>query len=466
VSTIAKFHSSDEWRRGAIVRIVMQNFVTYTLCEVCPGPRLNLVVGPNGIGKSTLVCALALGLAGSPTLLGRGKEVSDYIRHGHNTATLEIELYNGGPIRGPLLGVDDRAFSSLSFSSPSPSLLPPSSTHPHCDHTHNKQKKKRTDSFKQTEKSENDDDDDDDGNDNDNDKDDDTLPSNDRHQERKRKRPKNGPSEDEEKTTSKTKRRHTTRTDEEEEEEGEEENNDADKDENEEKREKMQQNSPIKLPANCNIVIRRVIRRDNTSSWWLNGKACTKKDILHVMHDLNVQVENLCQFLPQDKVASFAALDARELLKETELAVGGESLLTKHTQLIQLKNDTKNITQQYKQRQELLEDLKRKNQMLERDVLRFREREKCLKEVAQLELKRPWLLFELQRQTALALNNQLKEAKNELARYEEEQEPLQRLITYFVDHFQSFLLHSQHLSHITSYQHTQYNASMKLILFL
>lgn len=412
VNTAANSCSSDEWRRGAIVRIVMQNFVTYTLCEVCPGPRLNLVIGPNGAGKSTLVCALALGLAGSPTLLGRGKEVSDYIRHGRTTATLEIELYNGGPIRGPLLGVDDR-------------VLPPSSTHSHSDHPHNKQIKKTTDSHKLNEENESE---------SESASDDDAV--SDRLQQKKRKRLSNETSQNAEETTSKTKRQRTTEGNEDKETE----EDDADEDDKEENRVMKRRNPLPKLPVNGNIVIRRVIRRDNTSSWWLNGKACTRKDILHVMRELNVQVENLCQFLPQDKVASFAALDARELLKETEHAVGGESLLTKHTQLIQLKNDTKNITQQYKQRQELLDDLKRKNQMLERDVLRFREREKCLREVAQLELKRPWLLFELQRQTALTLNNQVKEAKNELARYEQEQEPLQRLITYLSTNFTCFFL--------------------------
>lgn len=36
-----------------------------------------MIVGPNGTGKSSIVCALCLGLAGSTSLLGRGKEVSD-----------------------------------------------------------------------------------------------------------------------------------------------------------------------------------------------------------------------------------------------------------------------------------------------------------------------------------------------------------------------------------------------------
>ncbi len=47
---------------GAIVRVKLRNFVTYSSVEFLPGPNLNMVIGPNGSGKSTLVCAICLGL--------------------------------------------------------------------------------------------------------------------------------------------------------------------------------------------------------------------------------------------------------------------------------------------------------------------------------------------------------------------------------------------------------------------
>ena len=51
---------------GSIVRVKLENFVTYTTVEFLPGPSLNMVIGPNGTGKSTLVCAICLGLGWSP----------------------------------------------------------------------------------------------------------------------------------------------------------------------------------------------------------------------------------------------------------------------------------------------------------------------------------------------------------------------------------------------------------------
>lgn len=53
---------------GAIVRVKLINFVTYTSAEFYPGPNLNMVIGPNGTGKSTLVCAICLGLGWPPSV--------------------------------------------------------------------------------------------------------------------------------------------------------------------------------------------------------------------------------------------------------------------------------------------------------------------------------------------------------------------------------------------------------------
>jgi hypothetical protein len=50
---------------------------------------------------------------------------------------------------------------------------------------------------------------------------------------------------------------------------------------------------------------------------------------------LNIQFDNLCQFLPQDKVVEFARMDAYELLVATEKALGDSKLYTTHMELIQ-----------------------------------------------------------------------------------------------------------------------------------
>ena len=70
---LGSLRSKDPKRRhqpGSIVRVKLTNFVTYTAVEFCPGPSLNMVIGPNGTGKSTLVCAICLGLGWGPQVSG------------------------------------------------------------------------------------------------------------------------------------------------------------------------------------------------------------------------------------------------------------------------------------------------------------------------------------------------------------------------------------------------------------
>lgn len=60
----------EDFRVGSIMRFDLKDFMTYKDMSFCPGPRLNLLVGPNGTGKSSIVCAIALGTAGSPNVSG------------------------------------------------------------------------------------------------------------------------------------------------------------------------------------------------------------------------------------------------------------------------------------------------------------------------------------------------------------------------------------------------------------
>ena len=56
---------------GSVVRIRMKNFLTFDECEVFTGPRLNIVIGPNGTGKSALTHAICLACCGSPGDIGK-----------------------------------------------------------------------------------------------------------------------------------------------------------------------------------------------------------------------------------------------------------------------------------------------------------------------------------------------------------------------------------------------------------
>eukprot|EP01032_Pedospumella_encystans_P014616 gene14616-16772_t len=70
------------FKAGSIVRLKMKNFLTYDECEFLTGPKLNIVIGPNGTGKSALTHAICLACCGSTSDVGRSNDLSKFVKHG------------------------------------------------------------------------------------------------------------------------------------------------------------------------------------------------------------------------------------------------------------------------------------------------------------------------------------------------------------------------------------------------
>ncbi|MED6154413.1 Structural maintenance of chromosomes protein 5 [Stylosanthes scabra] len=82
----------DDHMPGNILKVELSKFMTFDYLSFKPGPRLNLVVGPNGSGKTSLVCAITLGLCGEPQLLGRTTSVGAYVKRGEESGSIKITL--------------------------------------------------------------------------------------------------------------------------------------------------------------------------------------------------------------------------------------------------------------------------------------------------------------------------------------------------------------------------------------
>ncbi|PBK99175.1 P-loop containing nucleoside triphosphate hydrolase protein [Armillaria gallica] len=221
---------TDGFIPGSIVRIQLQNFVTYDWVEFRPGPYLNMIIGPNGTGKSSIACAICLGLGWSPQILGRASEINSFVKQGKTSGHIEIEL----------------------------------------------------------------------------------------------KGPKGKP----------------------------------------------------------NLVIRRnLTSTSKTSTFTLNGVSAIGREISSQMASLNVQIGNLCTFLPQDKVSEFAAMSPQDLLKETQRAAGDQNLTAWHKTLIEAGADQKKINDLIKSEMDQLQQMRERNEAIERDVQRCLERQKIEQEV-------------------------------------------------------------------------------------
>ncbi|PSK33505.1 hypothetical protein B9Z65_7392 [Elsinoe australis] len=229
---------------GSIYRVTMRNFVTYKEAEFLPGPSLNMIIGPNGTGKSTLVCAICLGLGWKTEHLGRAKEVGEFVRHGCSSAEIEIEL-----TRDPQ-----------------------------------------------------------------------------RHEE--------------------------------------------------------------------NPVIKMVIRKsDNKSNFFLNGRAVSRRRVMEECRSFAIQVDNLCQFLPQDRVVEFAALNPVDLLAQTLRAAAPEEMTDQHDELKRLHNDQAKLLLDQKTHADNLKTMESRHNAQRTDVERVQERAAIQERVNALELYKPKLEY-------------------------------------------------------------------------
>jgi chromosome segregation ATPase len=232
----------DVHQPGSIVRIRMKNFVTYSSAEFKCGPNLNMIIGPNGTGKSSLVCAICLGLGWSASFLGRAKDVGEYVKHGSKQAEIEIELKAG---------------------------------------VHHRR----------------------------------------------------------------------------------------------------------------NPVVRRVIKREgNKTSWSINGSSASHKDVRKLAHQFNIQVDNLCQFLPQDRVVEFAALTPVQLLEQTQKAVGTEQMVKWHNSLTELSKERKDLVAKKNTAAEKLHGLQKVQNRQKADVDRMQERVQLQRRLDALEQLRPTVI--------------------------------------------------------------------------
>ncbi|KAL2845000.1 hypothetical protein BJY01DRAFT_214594 [Aspergillus pseudoustus] len=270
--------TQDGYKPGAIVRIKVTDFVTYTSAEFFPGPKLNMVIGPNGTGKSTLVCAICLGLGWGPQHLGRAKDTGEFVKHGCREATIEIELA-GGP-----------KFSR-------------------------------------------------------------------------------------------------------------------------------------------NPLVTRTIKRDgNKSIFTLNGKPANRNQVLKLAQSFAIQVDNLCQFLPQDKVSEFAALTPIELLSSTQRAAAGVEMVEWHENLKTLRSEQKRLQADNQGDRDLLQNLEDRQEMQRADVERMRQRALIKKKIELLEVCRPIILYYNMHKEYEQLKRDKESCGRELEVLKAELEPVMRSV--------------------------------------
>ncbi|OBA23318.1 putative structural maintenance of chromosomes protein [Metschnikowia bicuspidata var. bicuspidata NRRL YB-4993] len=121
------------------------------------------------------------------------------------------------------------------------------------------------------------------------------------------------------------------------------------------------------------VIERKIILKQIKSLWKINGTLVDIVRVREIVNKFNVQLDNLCHFLPQERVVEFASLSPEKLLLETERTVGDTTLLKKHKQLIELDERWVDLTKDVLVSEEKLEMLRGDVEKFEVEAQKYQE---------------------------------------------------------------------------------------------
>lgn len=178
-----------------------------------------------------------------------------------------------------------------------------------------------------------------------------------------------------------------------------------------------------------NVTIRRILfRESNTSDWMLQGVPASARQVHQAVSQFNIEVGNLCAFLPQDRVADFAAMTPSKLLQDTQHAAGHAQLSEWHAQLIDYGHQRAALDARLEQEQKEHDHLEERNAVLERDIRRYEERLDLEKRVAALQVRIVFAQYYDVKAQYDAARAKREEGKRALERLLQDQAPLERAV--------------------------------------
>ncbi|GMM56213.1 DNA repair ATPase [Maudiozyma humilis] len=154
-------------------------------------------------------------------------------------------------------------------------------------------------------------------------------------------------------------------------------------------------------------------KNKGTSQYWLNGEPCSEGQIRKYVRGMNVQLDNLCQFLSQERVEEFAQLRSNRLLHETARAVDvrlAEAL--ESLKEMQLRETTAARDVQLKRQR--LAELQQRRDTLNENVRSLRQYEAKAAEMQRHQLLLPYACLKDHKEKLRSYRDAYKDAKKQL----------------------------------------------------
>lgn len=183
------------------------------------------------------------------------------------------------------------------------------------------------------------------------------------------------------------------------------------------------QADPSRPEVRRNPIICRTIKRDNKSSFEVYGKNCSTKKVQELARSFSIQIDNLCQFLPQDKVVEFAAMTPIELLQSTLRAAAGPKMLEWHENLKDLRAEQKQLLSGNKGDRETVANLESRQQVAKVEYDNYHQLKDSRKRLGWMERCRPLPKYNTTKLLALEAKGKRKQLTIELKKLRDQIAP-------------------------------------------
>ena len=183
------------------------------------------------------------------------------------------------------------------------------------------------------------------------------------------------------------------------------------------------QGDPARRELRRNPIIRRMIKKDNKNSFEVNGKSIGVKKVQELARSFSIQIDNLCQFLPQDKVVEFAAMTPIELLQSTLRAAEGPEMLEWHQNLKDLRSEQKQLLSQNNGERETLANLEKRQEVAKVEYDKFIQLKEIERKISWMEKSRPITLYAAAQRRFNEAREARKQIERELKTLEEKTAP-------------------------------------------
>ena len=178
--------------------------------------------------------------------------------------------------------------------------------------------------------------------------------------------------------------------------------------------------------AESNHTSKNKSNKSSLFTW--NGETISGKKVRERASSIfQIQLDNLCTFLPQEKVGNFSGINSKDLLLETEKTLSdNQDLYNTHMKLIEMQKNLQGGDNQVDNLKEKVESLEAEVRQYKLGVDRMKEREKAEELANLLEKKILWLKVDSLREMCVELKEQKDNARKEVEALEDKLEPLER----------------------------------------